>query len=176
MPSCAVACTKDYEYVFRTYRGFLHGVVYNSGVPPTEVEEAAAETWSRMLAKDGLASYRGSITEDPPQQVKAYLASYFSQCSRAELSRIHNRANRTATFEVLIESESRTACQDAGLLDTLLQVTSGDVRHVVEVAAEHPSFTKVRLSLLAEGWHPLRVREGVRQARIAVRSHQCTSL
>jgi hypothetical protein len=53
----------DYDYVFRKYRSFLYGVVYHSGVPIDQVEEASGEIFVRMMATDGLARFDGSVTD-----------------------------------------------------------------------------------------------------------------
>jgi len=173
MPSCAaVACPKDYDYVFRTYRGFLYGVLYNSGVPPHDIDDASGEIWLRMLGQDGLDRYDGQVTENPPR-IKSYLAAYFSLSARAELTRIHTRESRTTILEPQIEPEPPEVFEDTELLDSLLATTSGDARHFVQVASEYPTYTKARACLVAEGWDTPRIRQAVKTARAAVRGYLC---
>jgi hypothetical protein len=90
----------DYDYVFRKYRSFLYGVVYHSGVPIDQVEEASGEIFVRMMATDGLARFDGSVTDETnPRRLRAYLACYFSLGARAEITRIRTHDARTEAFD-----------------------------------------------------------------------------
>jgi hypothetical protein len=171
--SCAVACPNDYDYVYRNYRTFLHGVVYHSGVPYDAVEEATGEIMIRMMAQDGLARFVGSVTENP-YQIKAYLAGYFSLAARAEISRIRIRAGRSVPLDALPDIESAyptTAPAESDVLDKLLSSTTGDAGHFIEVAAEFPTYAKARAALVDEGWDSRRIRRAVKEARAIVRRH-----
>ena len=169
--SCAVACPDDYDYIYRNYRTFLHGVVYNSGVPYDAVEEATGAIMIRIMAQDGLARFVGSVTENPCQ-VKAYLAAYFSLAARAEISRIRNRAGRSVPLDSLPDLESAyptTAPAESDVLDKLLSSITGDPGHFIEVAAEFPTYAKARAALVDEGWDSRRIRRAVKEARAIVR-------
>ena len=173
--SCAVACPNDYDYVYRNYRTFLHGVVYNSGVPYDAVEEATGAIMIRMMAQDGLARFVGSVTENPCQ-IKAYLAAYFSLAARAEISRIRIRAGRSVPLDSLPDLESAyptTAPAESDVLDKLLSSITGDPGHFIEVAAEFPTYAKARAALVAEGWDSRRIRRAVKEARAIARRHLC---
>jgi hypothetical protein len=175
--SCTVARPNDYDYVYRTYRTFLHGVVYHSGVPYDAVEEATGAIMMRMIAQDGLARFVGSVT-DNPGHIKAYLAAYFSLAARAEISRIRSHAGRSIPLDALpdIESACPTSAQaESDVLDTLLSLTTGDAGHFIEVAAEFPTYAKARAALAQEGWDSLRIRRAVKQARAIVRRHLADS-
>ena len=163
----------DYDYVYRNYRTFLHGVVYNSGVPYDAVEEATGAIMIRMMAQDGLARFVGSVTENPCQ-VKAYLAAYFSLAARAEISRIRTHAGRSVPLDALHDIEGAspaTAPAESDVLDKLLSLTTGDPGHFIEVAAEFPTYAKARAALVDEGWDSRRIRRAVKEARAIVRRH-----
>ena len=173
--SCAVACPNDYDYVYRNYRTFLHGVVYHSGVPYDAVEEATGAIMIRMIAQDGLARFVGSVTEHP-SQIKAYLAAYFSLATRAEISRIRIRVGRSVPLDSLPDLESAyptTAPAESDVLDKLLSSITGDPGHFIEVAAEFPTYAKARATLVAEGWDSRRIRRAVKEARAIARRHLC---
>jgi hypothetical protein len=177
LSAAQVASPKDYDFVFRKYRSFLYGVVYRSGIPMYSVEDASFEILTRMLGQDGLDRFDGELVENSPR-VKAYLATYFSLGARAELTRIRNRAKRSVTLAALPDLADdgvcEVGCDDSKLLDSLLSLTTGDARHFIEVAAEHPSYAKARVALADEGWDTLRIRRAVKQARALVREHLCT--
>jgi hypothetical protein len=171
--SCAVACPNDYDYVYRNYRTFLHGVVYHSGVPYYAVEEAAGAIMIRMMAQDGLARFSGSVSENP-SQIKAYLAAYFSLAARAEISRIRTHTGRSVPLDATHDIESAypsTAPAESDVLDKLLSLTTGDAGHFIEMAAEFPTYAKARAALVEQGWDSRRIRRAVKEARAIVRRH-----
>jgi hypothetical protein len=171
--SCTVACPNDYDYIYRSYRAFLHGVVYHSGVPYDAVEEATGAILIRMMAQDGLARFVGSVTENP-SLIKAYLAAYFSLAARAEISRIRTNAGRSIPLDALPDIESvysAAATAESDLLDKLLSLATGDAGHFIEVAAESPTYAKARAALVEEGWDSRRIRRAVKEAHAIVRRH-----
>ena len=165
----------DYDFIFRNYRSFLCGVVYHSGVPHYSVEDASLEIFVRMLAQHGLEQFDGCLA-DNASRTKAYLASYFSLGARAERSRIHRRESRSVTLAALPDLDNLPAIEpaDCDLLEALLTVLTGDARHFIETAADHPTYAKARTALVAQGWDTLRIRRAVKEARSMAREYLCT--
>lgn len=201
MPDIAVARPDDYAYVFRTYRKWLNGVMYRSGVPAYMVEDAAAEVLLRCMAQDGLARFEGSL-EEQPSRAKAYLATYFALGARAERSRAllaqqrcvsldaearmdevdpltKNIGGRASWHEVVVPPHVVDDEDDASdLLEDLLALSDDpDHAHIVLTADQtgHGSWEKTRDRLLAEGWDPKRVRAKIKVTRALVREFLCIS-